>query len=546
MNLFTLFYSKSKTFYLLLIFLGLVRSVTNIGILMLINTALGGKPIPIAGHYGHVAYVLLILLSFTCTMLFQNYMVRFNNDIMFEMELSLVEKVRNAPFESFEKMGSQKIYAALGDARLLARVPEVFIGLMNATIAIICSLSYLCWISLWSGIIVMLVMGLLLVVYMYRDRRIAKDMNAIRDLQDHYYDALRELLLGFRQVRISRKRNDNLFNGYILSNRRKSRDLNVQVAMRYLLNELTGTYSWYVLLGIIIFLLPLLFSMNIAGIAAFTTSVLFMMAPVTQLVMFFPVYNSFKIAVERINGISRQLERFGSMPEKRHDAPWEFGQLRFEDIVYRYNEDDPQSFVVSMPEFTVNKGDIIFIVGGNGSGKTTFINLLTGLYRPQRGKVFVDDREITWDEFYTYSDQMAVVFSDHHLFSNNYDGHDLSEENPELTHYRNLLNLEGILRIEKELNRADIRLSKGQQKRLALLLAMMEQKPLLILDEWAAEQDPGNRRYFYTCLLDTLKNMGKTIIAISHDDDFYYTASRVVKFNYGKIVSDENVAADIT
>lgn len=538
MNLVTLFQARNKSFFVLLIFLGIVRSVTNIGILMLINMTLTSRSFGWFGKYDYLAYIGLIVISFVCSAFFQNFMVKFNNDMMFNLEMSLIQKVRHATFESFQKMGSQKIYAALGDARTLGRIPEVFITLVNAVITVVCSLAYLFWTSPWGGVTVMVLMSVLFTVYMYRDRKIARDMNKIRDLQDVYYDSLRDLLVGFKQIRISAVRNNNLFRKHIYANRERSKNLSIQTSRSYLINELTGTYSWYVLFGIIIFALPAMLGISMLQTTAFITSALFMMAPISQLVMFLPVYNSFKISIDRINKINKQLDEDASTNLQKEIRVREFSSIRFQDLVYHYGKNEDNSFTVDLAEFTINKGEFIFIVGGNGSGKTTFINILTGMYKPCSGKVFIDETEVSWSEFRAFTNSMAVVFTDHHMFEDNYDEHEISESNARLVYLRGLVNLDNILKLDEAKNRADVRLSKGQQKRLALMLALLEGKPLLVLDEWAAEQDPVNRKYFYTELLDVLRVMGKTVVAISHDEDYYHVADRVVRFDYGKIASD--------
>jgi ABC-type siderophore export system fused ATPase/permease subunit len=187
---------------------------------------------------------------------------------------------------------------------------------------------------------------------------------------------------------------------------------------------------------------------------------------------------------------------------------------------------------------------MIFVVGGNGSGKSTFINLLTSLYRATSGKVYINGAEAGWEDMAAFSNNMAVIYSDHYLFKENYDEHDLSDSNPLKDSFTALVNLKGVLKVNESKGAFDTRLSKGQQKRLALLLALLEDKPILILDEWAAEQDPSNRKLFYNEWLPLIRSMGKTIIAVSHDDDYYHVADRVVKFNYGKISSDAELVLE--
>ncbi|HTE33442.1 MAG TPA: ATP-binding cassette domain-containing protein [Chryseolinea sp.] len=542
MNFLEIIRLKSKLFYLFLVILGLVSSLTNIGILLLINMTLGGEVIPILYEYKAIAFILLLTLSYFTTRFFQNYIVSITNDILFDLELSIVEKVRNSSFESFEKLGVEKIYAAISDARVLSRIPEIFVTLVNSFVTIVCALGYLYWVSSTGATIILIVMANLLLIYYARNEKLEKDLNQVRDLQNLYYRSLQELLLGFKQIRISALRSNNLFNQYILPNRNKSRDLSVHTSHQYVLNQLIGVYSWYLLFGVILFLLPLIINLSIGEIAAFITSALFMMTPIAQLISFFPFYTNSKIALQRIDNIYKELEsnaaRTANTSANNRMISQDFETIRFENISYQYTVGDKSSFALDSLNIQINRGEKVFIIGGNGSGKSTFINVFTGLCRPSSGKIFVNEKEVTWEEYSMFNNNMAVVYSNQHLFKQNYDDHELNEENKHFLEYRNLFNLRDVLRIEKEKTNINTKLSKGEQKRFSLLLSLLENKPILVLDEWAAEQDPVNRRYFYTQWLKRIINMDKTVIAVSHDDDFYYVADRIIKFDYGKVATD--------
>lgn len=537
MNVFKLFQTRSKLFYVAIFLLSLISSVTNIGILILINTTLkhqsqqGGIDMTAV-----LSFVGLILVSFIASSYFQRYMVTLTNEIMCGIELSIIEKVRNASYGSFEKLGSEKIYAAISDARILSRIPGVFITLINATVTIVCGLGYLFYTSFISGAALLSIMAILLFVYVYRDRQIERDLNVVRDLQDVYYDHLRELLNGFKQIKISAKRSNNLFDKHIYVNRHESKKLNTKAAKNYAVNELSGIYSWYVVLGIILFLLPVLMKIDVIKVTAFITTVLFMMSPLSQVILFLPAYTSFRIAIRRIDKID-QLLQADAVPVTVSHPMREFETIRFEDIVYRYG-DGTASFTLEIPSLTLHKGEIVFITGGNGSGKTTFINLLTGLYRPDSGCVYIDEEPVEWSSFAVFGNNMSVVYTNHHLFKANYDEHDLGEHNREFHHYMEKFNLKGILKIDPVRKQVDVNLSKGQQKRLALILSLLEDKPLIILDEWAAEQDPQNRSAFYHKWIGQIRDSGKTILAVTHDDDFFDLADRTIKFNAGRIVHD--------
>ena len=207
--------------------------------------------------------------------------------------------------------------------------------------------------------------------------------------------------------------------------------------------------------------------------------------------------------------------------------------------IYKYfNKKEETTFYLEPLDLTINKGEVIFITGGNGSGKSTFGNLLTGLYRPLEGTIYLNEQEVTPDQYRHYSNTMAAVFTNNYLFSENYDDFDLQPENEELSDYVEMMKMEEVLKFNDEKSSFDKNLSKGQRKRLALIYALMENKDILVLDEWAAEQDPAFRRHFYQTVLPELKRKGKTIVAITHDDDYFQCATRVIKFNFGRLVKD--------
>jgi ABC-type siderophore export system fused ATPase/permease subunit len=106
-----------------------------------------------------------------------------------------------------------------------------------------------------------------------------------------------------------------------------------------------------------------------------------------------------------------------------------------------------------------------------------------------------------------------------------------------------MMKLNGIARINEERNIIETQLSKGQQKRLAMTYALMEGKDILVLDEWAAEQDPEYRAFFYHHIIPVLINMGKTIVAVTHDDQYFHLASRILKVDNGKILADDGLSA---
>jgi putative ATP-binding cassette transporter len=101
-----------------------------------------------------------------------------------------------------------------------------------------------------------------------------------------------------------------------------------------------------------------------------------------------------------------------------------------------------------------------------------------------------------------------------------------------------MMELEEVVRFDSQKKSIDNKLSMGQRKRLALIYALMEKRDVMVLDEWAAEQDPHFRAYFYEQIIPVLKQMNKTVIAVTHDDKYYGQADRILHFDFGKVAKD--------
>jgi putative ATP-binding cassette transporter len=138
-----------------------------------------------------------------------------------------------------------------------------------------------------------------------------------------------------------------------------------------------------------------------------------------------------------------------------------------------------------------------------------------------------------------YRQQFSAVFFDFYLFERlfGFEGKDVDAESQK---YLDLLQLSHKLTI-KDGHLSTVDLSQGQRKRVALLNAYLEDRPIYIFDEWAADQDPQFKQIFYYELVPELKSRGKTVIVISHDDRYYHLADRLIKLESGKIEYDQLV-----
>jgi putative ATP-binding cassette transporter len=248
-----------------------------------------------------------------------------------------------------------------------------------------------------------------------------------------------------------------------------------------------------------------------------------------------------------------QIEQLGMKltPEQPGEAllsqpveqPRTFEKIELAGITHTYrHERDDEKFTLGPINLTLQPGELLFLVGGNGSGKTTLAKLLTGLYTPESGEVRLNGKPVSSETLKAYRQHFASVFFDFHVFDSL-----LGLSSPELRkqgeRYLEQLHLNHKVRIQEDGKLSTTQLSQGQRKRLALLVAYLEDRPLYVFDEWAADQDPSFKEIFYKQILPDLKERGKAVFVISHDDRYFHLADRLVRLESGQIISDLRMEA---
>jgi putative pyoverdin transport system ATP-binding/permease protein len=192
-----------------------------------------------------------------------------------------------------------------------------------------------------------------------------------------------------------------------------------------------------------------------------------------------------------------------------------------------------RGFLLGPIDLTIHAGEVTFIVGGNGSGKSTLAKVMAGLYPPEAGGIYIDDVLVTENNREWYREHFSSIFHDFYLFEECL-GFDRANLDREVEDYLRQLQLDRKVSVNNGVL-STIDLSQGQRKRLALLVSYLEDRPIYLFDEWASDQEPLFRDLFYKQILVKLKQRGKAVIVITHDDRYFDLADRLIKLNYGKI-----------
>lgn len=530
--------------YVAVVALGIVNSLSNIGILGLINAVITGRELPqVAGHED-LYFLALLAASVVSNRTLQIILIRLTNNTLLATELALLKKLTFSSYASFASIGKAKVYTAIEDIETLRAMPALFVSLFNSATIIICGVVYLFVISYVGALVLIGTMMVLGTWYNWRNRKIEPVVRRLRANKDVYYKILQDLIDGFRELKMSSRRTHRIYHEHLKVNREEGKAFRIDLAQRYLSNELFGSYTWYILLGGAVFFFPLAFHLSVGQVAEFVVTILFIMGPVVLLLDSMPAYQTAKVAMQRL----MEVERIVSEDDGHHIAGGEldagFQTLRLEEIRFQYFDKQDKTFALGPVSVDFRRGELVFICGSNGSGKSTFINILTGILPPEGGSILYNGVHIDNTNRAAYRDKFAVVFSPSYLFNKNYTG-DTHSKAEAYARYFKYMRLPAYL---NEKNYFDYvqKLSGGQKKRLALILAVLEDHDLIVLDEWAAEQDPEFKRFFYHFILPEQKALGKTIIAITHDDHYYAVADRIIKFDYGVMVpANDNTCARV-
>ena len=278
-------------------------------------------------------------------------------------------------------------------------------------------------------------------------------------------------------------------------------------------------------------------------LTAYVFTALYISGPIWTIISSIPAFNRGHASLEKLeqlglvladvatpaqNGVSEHGTSSGS----RRTPPL----IEFQDVTFRHIQSvTGEDFVFGPINLVLQPGELVFIIGGNGSGKSTLAKLLTGLYMPDSGRINIDGNPVYAEESDAYRELFSAVFSDFYLFDRLLGLGKAGTIQAKAWEYLVALDLSHNVKINEN-SFSTTALSQGQRRRLALLTALIEDRPVYVLDEWAADQDPGFREIFYLKLLPELRNLGKTVVVITHDDRYFHLGDRVVKLDYGKVV----------
>lgn len=478
-------------------------------------------------------FVALLFVLLVTTSVAQIALHKLGHQFVYRKRCQMIKKLINTDIEQIEIIGSARLLASLStDIRNLTfafvHLPELIYGAVLCLIA----LCYLAFLSLPLFAVSVLLLSLTSILGFGLVNKITYHIKQVREYDDKLYQDYQSFIEGRKEISLNPGRAKRYFNDEFNQHAQNYRD---QVTRADIFNGFAGNMAntmVLALIGLNYYLALGLGWADFATASSFALIILFMRAPLMSAVGSLPTLVTANVSMQKLEALS--LSQNESLIEQQAISA-SFEELELQKVTYQYRADeDDTAFHVGPIDFNIKRGEVVFIVGGNGSGKSTFANLLTGLFRPHTGQIFLNKTPVPLEKWQEYRLHFSAVFSDFYLFKQITDGHGDNVDDNDINEWMALLDMthkvshdEGYL--------SDTRYSQGQRKRLALLMAVMEKRGCILLDEWAADQDPRFRKTFYRALLPLLKERGVTIIAITHDDKYFDAADRVYKMDLGQL-----------
>ncbi len=539
MNLFDFYKRESATSGVNILVMASISGISNGALLAIITLA--AKTASQAGAGIQIRYFILFVISLLLFISGKRYALKqaivVSETLVKKVRLRISNKIRQSELIFFENLDKSYVYTRITqDTNFISQSALIIINACQSAIILVFCLIYIGWLSKLALVITIGAVAAATLIYFIYRREVIKLLEVTTEKETELFESLSHVINGFKELKVNRRKsNDAFFHFREISD--TTEEIKIKTGFSFVTDFVFSQTFFYVLIATLVFLLPALTSIYSEVVVKLVMAVLFIVAPLEMVIGAIPSFAKASVAVDNLYKLEEKIDAFGGIiPETEHIPPTpivSFQEIRMDKATFSYlGKEDRVLFYLGPIDISIKRGEIVFLVGGNGCGKSTLLKLLTGLYYPLSGVLRLDGEVLSKPTYIPYRELFSIIFTDFHLFDKLYG---LGEVDS-----KKVNDLIKLMRLDDKTQYLDgkftnTNLSTGQRKRLALITAFLDDKPIYVFDEVAADQDPQFRAYFYNELLMDLKKQGKTVIAATHDDKYFHVADRVLKMEYGQI-----------
>jgi putative pyoverdin transport system ATP-binding/permease protein len=484
--------------------------------------------------WGFLGLVIVVLIT---NLISQFLLVQLAQDAIYKLRLRISGWILASPLRHLEELGANRLLATLTEdiQSISSAVFSVPTLCVNAAI-IFASLAYLGWLSIWVllGTLVFMALSIALVqVLINQAVRLFTEAREENDALMKHFQAITD---GIKELKLHFQRREDFLQEDLQATAAALRTYRIGSQRAIALSTGIGELLFFLLLGLLVYGLPQIQIVSAELLSGYVLTISYLMRPIGNTLAILPNLTQAGVALRKIDTLGLSLVSQAETLARTNTNPDAFDRIDIQQATHSYQlAGEEKTFTLGPIDLSLHPGELVFIVGGNGSGKSTLAKLITGLYMPDSGEICLDGHLIDDRNRELYRQLFSTVFADFYLFDR-FIGLRLADGDAQAKMYLEKLQLTHKVAIA-EGQLSTTALSQGQRKRLALLTAYLEDRPIYLFDEWAADQDPFFREIFYQQLLPELKQRGKAVLVISHDDRYFHLADRVLKLDYGKIVA---------
>ncbi len=509
------------------IILSLASAALGIGLIAFINIKL------IETTHASMAvlpqFLGFLVLLMVVTLGSQLALTTLGHHFVYQLRGQFIKRIMDTDIERIEKIGNAQLLASLSsDIRNITlafvRLPELLQGII---LTLGCA-AYLGWLSPKMLAVTTVWLVVTILVSFKLVARVYSHLNQVREAEDRLQKDYETVIQGRKELALNRQRARHIYHDDYQRDATEYRKHVIGADTFHLSAVNWSNIMMLGAIGMVFYMANSLVWSDNAVAATFSLTLLFLRTPLLQAVGALPTLLSAQVALRKLKTLQlAEYKQDFSSAVVNHQ--WQ--QLELRDLCFSY---EGQGFGIGPVNLTIKRGEMVFLIGGNGSGKSTLALLLTGLYSPKSGQILLDGVAIDTSNGENYRQLFSAVFTDFHLFGQLIGPDGQQPDEKLVDEWLHQLKMTEKLQIENN-KIANLQLSQGQRKRVALLLAAAEGRDFLLLDEWAADQDPQFRRVFYQQLLPRLSAMGKTVLAVSHDDHYFQHADRLLEMRQGQL-----------